>query len=136
MTAAEKTTYRTAVRSFDHTQLARYPSYPQLRRALSDLANESGRDERCPVKTLDGFLEAVRDMTLTAPYGDNCRQCMDACTEHPRRPDGGPCLCGYQPNFAHRMEREGDSLHGEYRCPAGHKWTCSWHVDSAYLEIG
>jgi hypothetical protein len=130
-----KVTYRTAVRSFDHGELARFPAYARVRRALSDLASEAGSDGSGCTMTLAGFLEAVRDMTATASYGDNCSECMDACTmAHPRQGDGSKLCgyCGYQPNFAHRVERQGDGLVGHYRCPAGHAWTCGWAVSAAY----
>lgn len=59
-----RATYRSAVRSFDHTRLASLGSYQRVRQALSDMSNEAGQQLDFTVSEL---LEAVADMTLTAP---------------------------------------------------------------------
>lgn len=103
------TTYRSAVRSFDHSELAGKPSYPRLREALADLANESDGMMLAP------FLEAVRDMTLSAPYADHCDRCTRTCLAWP-----------------HRVNRDGDWLTCWYRCShCHHEWTCGYSVATA-----
>lgn len=111
-------TYVEVVRSFDHAPLAASPAYVVLRQALSDLANESA--DLDPALTLAGFLDAVRDMAATAPYADGCERCD---------PDG------YRAWWPHAVVREGAGLTGTYRCANGHKWTCWWSVDAAYMRI-
>jgi hypothetical protein len=62
-----------SVRSFDHTGLSLLPAYHALRRALSDLLNEAdaaGMDTGWPE-----FLDAIKDMAASAPYGDCCSEC-------------------------------------------------------------
>jgi hypothetical protein len=131
-----ETTYITGVRSFDHGQLARYPAYSKVREALSDLANQAGHDEDCTM-TLAGFLEAVRDMALTAPYGDTCEACQRACLrQHPRQPgEDKPCDCAYGAYYPHQVQREDEWLTCYYSCRAGHEWTCGYSVRAAYLAL-
>lgn len=98
------TTYRNALRSFDHAPLAEANTYHALRQALSDFSNES----RMP---LGEFLTALRDMALTAPYADGCRAgCMHM-------------------TWPHAVERKGDGLQCHYRCPkCSTEWTCGYRV--------
>jgi hypothetical protein len=56
-------------------------------------------------------------MTLTAPYGDCCQHCSDA--------GGNPASLVCWPYAA---TRDGGSIKGQYRCPAGHTWTCHWGI--------
>lgn len=92
------------VRSFDHSQLAALPAYQALRQALSDLANQAGLD-------LGDLLAAVRDMTVTAPYGDCCTSCGRGNISWP-----------------HSGVRHDGWLTGYYRCPAGHQWKCGYAI--------
>lgn len=129
-------TYVEAVRSFGHTALAASPAYAVLRQALSDLANESA--DLDPAITLAGLLDAVRDMAATAPYGDMCNLCGLACARTHRHADGEhlPLTCGSGRTWwPHAVVREGAGLTGTYRCANGHKWTCWWSVDAAYMSI-
>jgi hypothetical protein len=92
MTSTDEITYATEVRSFDHSQLATLP------------ANQAD------MTTLGEFLDAVRDMALTAPCADNC--------------DAGHCTWPYA------VQREGGWLHGRYWCPTcRRKWRCGYAVD-------
>lgn len=113
MSRSDHVTYETAVRSFAHEDLALLPAYHRLRQALSDLANEAAEGELAP---LASFLEAVRDMALTAPYGDTCRECSRA----------GHDLQIFWP---HSVIRTGGFIRGTYRCSNGHTWTCGYAVD-------
>jgi hypothetical protein len=105
-------TYATCVRSFDHTNLTRGAAYPELRRAISDLANQCGEGV-----SLADFLEAVRDMALTAPYADCCERCR-------RTPTGGIA-------WPHRVDRDPRGwLTCHYRCVrCNHTWTCGYAAD-------
>ena len=120
--------YLTEVRSFDHTPLAEYTAYVRLRQALSDLANEVREDSRLK---LSYWLEAVRDMAVTSPYGDMCSQCTKRCAREHERPASGLCPCGaYSATYwPHAVERDGNWMRGTYRCPNGHEWTCGYAVD-------
>lgn len=101
------TTHSDAVRSFDHTNLAALKSYGPLRQALSDLANQANG-----AVTLAEFLDAVRDMALTAPYADCCTDCRDRDPEM---------------TWPHAVDRSPDGwLTCHYRCRAGHVWTCGY----------
>jgi hypothetical protein len=128
-------TYLEAVRSFDHAPLAASPAYAALRQALSDLANESA--DLDPAITLAGYLDAVRDMAATAPYGDMCNRCCLACARtHQHGDDEFPRPCdAYRTWWPHAAVRAGGGVTGTYRCGTGHEWTCWWSVDAAYLEI-
>jgi hypothetical protein len=111
-----KTTYRTAVRSFDHQALATIAAYPALRQALSDFGNEAGH------VSLADFLDAVRDMALTAPYGDSCQHCKDPSA------DDGTYM---QMAWPHAVDRKGDWLRCTYLCPrCSATWTCGYSVRS------
>ena len=126
MTAKEQASYLTEVRGFDHSSLAELPSYTRLRQALSDLANEASAADG--EVSLAVWLESVRDMTLTAPYGDACNTCSKRCSaEHDAVgacPQG--CLATWWP---HAVRREGDWIVCTYACGAGHAWTCGYAVD-------
>lgn len=113
-TTTSLTEYGELVRSFDHARLATLPAYQALRQALSDIGNQSADAGGC---SLAGFLEAVRDMALTAVYGDCC----------PR--------CGVSADMAwpYAAVRDGQYIRGRYRCPQGHTWTCNYHVDISAL---
>lgn len=103
-----RTTYSKEVHSFDHRSLAQLHAYQALRQALSDIANEAQG------VTLTDFLAAVRDMAVTAPFGDTCPNCKDA----------------YHMNWSHRVDRDGDWLKCTYRCHiCKHVWTCGYSVD-------
>jgi hypothetical protein len=108
------TEYGNLVRSFDHHRFASLPAYQALRQALSDIGNQSAEAGGRP---LAEFLEALRDMALTAVYGDCCPQ------------------CGVSAGMAwpHAALRDGQFIRGHYRCPAGHTWMCSYHVDISAL---
>jgi hypothetical protein len=130
--AAPRTTYRDAVRTFDHSALAASLAYGVLRQALSDLANETA--DLDPRLTLAGFLDAVRDMAATAVYGSMCRECGDACQaeRHQHEPDEFPRPCGaYRLWWPCAAERKGERVRCAYRCGNSHAWTCSWLVDHA-----
>jgi hypothetical protein len=126
--STKKTSYLTAVRSFDHTPLAQHPAYSRLRRALNDLANESSEDK---AMGLDAFLEAVRDMALTTPYGDMCQECSKQCWREHHRPleELCPAGCDTAAYWPHEVERDRDWVHGTYQCTNGHAWTCGYAVD-------
>ena len=96
--------YLEHVRSFDHSQVAALPAYQTLRQAISDLANQAEMD-------LDDLLAAVRDMTVTAPYGDCCASCGRDSISWP-----------------HSGVRDDGWLTGQYRCPAGHQWKCGYAI--------
>jgi hypothetical protein len=116
-------TYETGVRSFDHSHIARYPSYPRLREVLSDLANEiaqardAGEDEGMKISE---WLEVLRDAAMTAPYADMCEQCSD---------EGRSVT-----SWPYRAEVRDGWLHGYYRCPDGHHWTCGYSVSAPWLH--
>jgi hypothetical protein len=112
-----KATYRSAVRSFDHTRLASLDSYQRVREALSDLSNEAGQQLDY---TLSELLDAVADMTLTAPFADVCRACRG-----PRYSDS------VSMTFPHLVVREGDGLTCTYRCPDHGAWTRGYSVTIA-----
>lgn len=114
-------TYDSAVRSFNHASIARLAAYPALREALNDLCNQSAE------VTLAELLDAVRDMTLTAPFAD----CCDVCRRHPAylSPDGDPNYLKMA--WPHAVTRKGDWLSCTYRCPrCSHTWTCGYSVHS------
>lgn len=105
------TTYDTEVRSFSHAHLAAVPAYARLRQALSDFANEA------PRTALGAFLDALRDMAATAPFGDMCDTCG---RDHPQE---------YDMYWPHAAERDGGWITGTYRCRRGHTWTCGYSID-------
>lgn len=101
--------YETAVRSFDHTPLADLKTYPALRKALNDISTEAH-----DVANLAEFLDAVRDMALTAPYADSC----DCSTKDD------------PPAWPHKVDRDRDWLRCGYRCDrCSREWTCGYSVD-------
>ena len=117
-------TYDTAVRSFNHENFAKLAAYPALRDALNDLCNQSSE------VTLAELLEAVRDMTLTAPFAD----CCGVCRRHPEylKPGGDPTYLKMA--WPHAVERKGRWLKCTYRCPrCSHIWTCGYSVDAPGL---
>lgn len=129
-TAAEAVDYPQVMRSFDHSSLASSPSYRALRLALDCVARESG--ESAPEMTLAGFLDAVRDMAITAVYADMCDQCTRACHraghEHPD--DEWPRACNaYKSTWPHAAERKRDRMLCRYKCESGHEYTVNWAVD-------
>lgn len=105
-------TYRDLVRSFDHEGLATHDGYHALRRALSDFSNELAGGGA----TLRGFLEAVHDMTLTAPYADRCPTCRDKS----------------EMTWPYAVDRDDVGwLKCTYRCPTCRSdWTCGYAVDA------
>ena len=117
MTASKPATaYGQLVRSYDHARLARLPAYQALRQALSDISNEAAESGE-PFPLAD-FLKAVRDMALTAPYGDMCPRCG-------HKGDSGEfTIC-----WPYAATRDGACIRGGYRCARGHEWTCSYLVD-------
>lgn len=116
-TTGPLTAYGRLVRSYDHTPLTRLPAYQALRQALSDMGNQA--TEAAEEFLLAGFLEAVRDMALTAPYADCCPSCGSRVTEM---------------TWPHAAVRDGSLIRGTYRCRQGHQWTCNYGVDlPAYL---
>ena len=112
-----KTSYLTAVRSFDHSSLAALPGYAQLRQTLSDVANQAAA-AGCPAD-LAAFLRAARDMAATAPYADCCEECAGARIWWP-----------------HRVVREGGWITGTYRCDSGHAWECGYSIAGIMLLGG
>ena len=116
----DRITYGTAVRSFDHAALAGLASYPALREAINDFANEADAP-------LAYVLDAIRDMVLTAPYAD----CCDRCRQHPDYvgPDGNADYLKMA--WPYVVERKGDWLRCTYRCPrCSYVWTCGYSVHS------
>jgi hypothetical protein len=111
-----RTTYLTALRSFDHAPLATLAAYPLLRQALGDVANQAAAG--CPVD-LGMFLRAARDMAATAPYADCCEECADARIWWP-----------------HIVIREGGWITGTYRCDSGHVWECGYDIAGVMLLGG
>lgn len=107
--------YESEVRSFDHERLAHFEPYHRLRQALNDLSNEASEHVK-----LGEFLDAVRDMALTAPYADTCPAC--------RGKEPGNYL---QMTWPHAVERDdGGWLDCTYRCPrCAHVWHCGYAVD-------
>lgn len=120
-------TYDMAVRSFDHAPLAALPAYARLRQALSDIANEAA--EQGGMK-LSEFLDAVRDMAATAPYGDMCMQCGKACECPPDALLLDTCLA-HRTWWPHAAERDGGWITGTYRCSGGHTWPCGYAINIA-----
>ena len=107
-----RTAYGERVGSFDHAKLSRLPAYQVLRQALSDISNQA--KESGQRVTVAEFLDALRDMALTAPYGDCCPRC-------------GSGVDGL--SWPYAGTRKGDYLVGEYRCSKGHTWPCTYLVD-------
>lgn len=115
-----RVTYATTVRSFDHTALARLETYPALREALNDFANQHEG-------SLAEALEAVRDMVLTAPYAD----CCDRCRQHPDYLGPNGDVSYLKTAWPHAVTRDGDWLYCSYICPrCSHEWTCGYSVHS------
>lgn len=82
------------------------------------------------------WLAAVRDMAVTAPYGDMCNGCCRVCarTHQHDGADAFPRPCGaYRMWWPHAAERRGKYVRGLYRCDGGHTWTCSYLVSMAAL---
>lgn len=131
MSAAQQTrraiTYNQAVRSYDHGRVAGLPAYAALRQALSDLGNQL---PDAGGMSLAEWLDAVRDMAATAPYGDVCDQCARGCLHEPEDAFGPPCAACHRPWWPYATDREGGGFLGAYRCDRGHKWTC-WYAISA-----
>jgi hypothetical protein len=101
--------YDALVRSFDHSDLAGLPAYAKFRAALNELAHQL---EAVPLAV---FLEAIRDMAVTTPYGDTCN--APGCDTRPLA-------------FPHKVERAADWLKGTYRCgDCGTVWTCGYAAD-------
>lgn len=126
--------YREAVRSFDHVGIVAFPTYGRLRQALSDLGNEITENGGME---LAAWLAAVRDMAVTAPYGDMCTPCADACRRegHDHGEDEFPRPCGaYRLWWPHADERTDEHIRGTYRCGQGHEWTCSYLISMAGLR--
>lgn len=116
-----ETSYANTVRSFNHASIARLAAYPALRDALNDLCNQGEEI------TLAELLDAVRDMTLTAPFAD----CCDVCRRHPDYLRPEPDGFSLEPAWPHAVERKGDWLTCTYRCPrCSHFWTCGYSVHS------
>lgn len=114
-------TYQSAVRSFDHHDLAALATYPALRRALNDFANEADVG-------LAVFLGAVQDMALTAPFADCCPRCRQA-PEYLDPAGDGSYL---QQTWPHAVERNGGWLKCSYRCSrCSITWRCGYSVRSA-----
>ena len=112
-----RTAHGERVRDFNHAELARLPAYQALRQALSDISTQAAASAH-PV-TVAGFLEAVQDMALTAPYGDCCPRC-------------GSEVGGL--SWPHAGSRKGGYLTGEYQCARGHVWPCTYLADlPAYM---
>lgn len=116
-------TYKNAVRTFDHGQLAAIPAYHKLREALNELC----LSEDAEGTTLEGLLDAVRDMALTAPFADSCPHC---------RGDAGDAENGtyLQAAWPHAVKRKNDWLTCSYLCPrCSAAWTCGYSVRSVEI---
>jgi len=111
------------VREFSHPHIAALPAYPGFRQALSDLGDQA--DEHAVPGGWPGWLGAIRDMALTAPFADMCPQCSLLGDE-----DRAIVRCW--PHGAERRDR--DHVRGMYRCGHGHEWTCYWRVSIAGLR--
>jgi hypothetical protein len=129
-----RVSYGDVVRDFSHAGLARLPAYGRLRQALSDVANEAA--EAGGMRLAD-WLAVVRDMAVTAPFGDMCNGCCRVCARTHQHDDADafPRPCGaYRLWWPHTAERRGEYTRGLYRCDQGHTWTWSWSVNIAALR--
>jgi hypothetical protein len=122
-----------AVRDFSHARLAALPSYGRIRQALSDLDNEI---PDAGGMGLAEWLAAVRDMAVTAPFGDMCNECCRVCARtHQHDADEFPRPCGaYRMWWPSAAERRDKYMRGRYQCDHGHVWGCSWLVSMAALR--
>jgi hypothetical protein len=108
------------VREFSHPHIAALPSYATLRQALSDVGNEVDEQQ---LGDWPEWLGAIRDMTLTAPFGDSCERCETACSEDHDQ----DCTCGFTAlSWPHAVERDDGWMTAHYRCAHDHRWTCGW----------
>lgn len=122
MTDQPEASYSNDVRTFNHSTIAALAAYPALREAINDLANQGEEI------TLAELLDAMRDMTLTAPFAD----CCDVCRRHPDYLGSNGSLDYLKLAWPHAVTRKGDWLTCLYRCPrCSHTWTCGYSVHSA-----
>ncbi|PWC04260.1 hypothetical protein [Agromyces badenianii] len=92
------------MRGFSHPALAKLPSYPEFRRLLADLADESDAP-------LGRFLGDVRMAALSSPFGSSC-----------------PAGCGTRwPVSAQVYERK--TFHAWYSCECGQRWAARNDID-------
>lgn len=125
MTAEQ--TYDTIARTYDHEQIAVLPAYPMLRQALSDIGNQAAETGRIK---LDEFLDALRDMAATAPFGDTCNCCLNECcrNHHHSEADPADSCTADRISWPYAAKRKGEYVTGTYRCERGHVWTCTYAI--------
>lgn len=112
--------YYDIIRSHRHEQIAALPSYSALRHVLSEIGSEAAD---CGGIKLSEFLDALRDMVGTVPFGDVCDECWrdhKHGTPEPHDPRGDDMI-----TWPHLVKRHGEFITGTYRCKNGHTWTCT-----------
>jgi hypothetical protein len=88
---AQRVSYQTGVRSFDHERLVRHPACATLRQALSDLGNQIS--EAGEGMLLGEFPGAVRG-TWLLPRRAECAGCGCPVLEHGEREPRACHECG------------------------------------------
>lgn len=120
--------YAEVVQSFDHSYLAKLPSYGKLRRVMSDLGNEIAELPNEQIPTLSEWLQAFREMAATTQLADACDYCKDVpgARAGEREYVAWPC--------AGVVDKPG-GVKGVYVCAlCGHAWTCWYSVNPRGVE--